>query len=421
MVLRAVRGRTAANTAQTILYDVICHKGYPLLIHSDAAREFLSTAMASLCAITGMKQTTTKAHNPQGNATIERVWAFVGKCLKQMSREQYENFHLYTPLMALAWNCTENSVTKISPFQAEHGMPPRTLAKTFLENPPDEGLAAGGADLQTIITSVEAFTKQAEHIQALAKVRTADILNTRGTAYKFKVGNKVSFYIPPSQSEAKKAGRKPKHLLWYRGPATIVTSLSTNHTTFRLHYKGSFYERTVANVRPYKSKGEPMLYQLINDTAVTKDSFIAVLDDIDDQRYHLANVIDIHDDLVTVHYYATRSQNIVNAVWKPLWMTPRRKEVTWVEPQGINKESLRFTGTFSIADDKDDLIILSNVGLTEGNRIKSVSRKALSDTGRLHQIRGTTWKAIQKKKCHSKGKTYRLQGTRKSGHLSVSF
>ena len=81
-----------------------------------------------------------------------------------------------------------------------------------------------------------------------------------------------------------------------------------------------------------------MLYQLINDTTVTKDSFIAVLDDIDDQRYHLAKVIDIHDDLVTVHYYATRSQNIVNAVWKPLWMTPRRKEVTWVEPE---KESIK--------------------------------------------------------------------------------
>ena len=82
---------------------ILCHKGYPLLIHSDAAREFLSTAMASLCAITGMKQTTTKAHNPQGNATIERVWAFVGKCLKL------------------------------------NGMPPRTLAKPFLEKPPDEG------------------------------------------------------------------------------------------------------------------------------------------------------------------------------------------------------------------------------------------------------------------------------------------
>ena len=134
-----------------------------------------------------------------------------------------------------------------------------------------------------------------------------------------------------------------------------------------------------------------MLYQLITDTTVTKDSFIAVLDDVDDQRYHLAKVIDIHDDLVTVHYYATRSQNIVNAVWKPLWMTPRRKEVTWVEPQGINKESLRFTGTFSIADDKDDLIILSNVGLTEGNRIKSVSRKALSDTGRLQN----TWNHLE--------------------------
>ena len=61
-----------------------------------------------------------------------------------------------------------------------------------------------------------------------------------------------------------------------------------------------------------------MLYQLITDTTVTKDSFIAVLDDVDDQRYHLAKVIDVHDDLVTVHYYATRSQNIERGLEDPL-------------------------------------------------------------------------------------------------------
>ena len=42
LVLRAVKGRTAANTAHTLFYDVIVHKGIPLRFHSDAAKEFLS-------------------------------------------------------------------------------------------------------------------------------------------------------------------------------------------------------------------------------------------------------------------------------------------------------------------------------------------------------------------------------------------
>ena len=141
LVLRAVKNRDAVSTAQTWLYDVIAHKGFPLL-HSDHAREFISTAMESLCAIAGCSQTTTKAHKPQGNATIERVWAYVHKCLTQMNKEQYGKFHLYLPMVALAWNCTDNAITGISPFEAEHGMKPRTAAETFLETPPDSGLTS---------------------------------------------------------------------------------------------------------------------------------------------------------------------------------------------------------------------------------------------------------------------------------------
>ena len=48
LVLRAVQGHTAANTAHTLFYDVIVHKGIPLQFHSDAAKEFLSTAMSTL-------------------------------------------------------------------------------------------------------------------------------------------------------------------------------------------------------------------------------------------------------------------------------------------------------------------------------------------------------------------------------------
>ena len=77
LVLRAVQGRTAANTAHTILYDVVCHKGVPLTIHSDADQEFLGGVTKALVTIIGCKQTTSKAHNPMANSKIERVWAFV--------------------------------------------------------------------------------------------------------------------------------------------------------------------------------------------------------------------------------------------------------------------------------------------------------------------------------------------------------
>ena len=60
-MLRALKQRTAANTAHTLFYDVINRKGVPLLFHSDAAKEFLSTVMNALSKTLGIVQTSTLA------------------------------------------------------------------------------------------------------------------------------------------------------------------------------------------------------------------------------------------------------------------------------------------------------------------------------------------------------------------------
>ena len=121
LVLRAVKGRSsAANTAHTLLYDVVVHKGVPLLFHSDAAREFLSTAMSTLQTLLGIDKSDTLTHNPKSNAKIERVWQFVGRALRTMTPAQYTHFHLYMPIIAYVWNCTPDSDIHITPFEAEH-------------------------------------------------------------------------------------------------------------------------------------------------------------------------------------------------------------------------------------------------------------------------------------------------------------
>lgn len=55
LILKAVKARDAANTAHTLFYEIIMRKGVPLRFHSDAAQEFLSTAMTSLQQILGFR------------------------------------------------------------------------------------------------------------------------------------------------------------------------------------------------------------------------------------------------------------------------------------------------------------------------------------------------------------------------------
>ena len=96
--------------------------------------------------------------------------------------------------------------------------------------------------------------------------------------------DKVTLFRPPSEAEAKIAGRKPKHLMQQHGPAVITKELSSNHTTSRLRYKGRTYERNVFNMTPYTSSGTPKIFELTLDTTITQGSFVAMLDDDEDAQ-----------------------------------------------------------------------------------------------------------------------------------------
>ena len=80
--LFASKTRSAEVLTDSVLHGIVLRDGCPLHIHSDAAREFVSKAMQRLCQLIGCQQTTTLAHHPTGNATIERLWQWIAACLR---------------------------------------------------------------------------------------------------------------------------------------------------------------------------------------------------------------------------------------------------------------------------------------------------------------------------------------------------
>jgi len=393
LVLRALKQRTAANTAHTLFYDIINKKGVPLLFHSDAAREFLSTAMGSLTKTLGIVQTNTLAHNPKSNAKIERVWQFVGRCLQAMNKKQYAEFHKYVPIMAHVWNTVPDSETGITPFQAEHGMPCRSIAESILEHPPAEGLPATASDLRSIAVSVHAFNEHISNVKAVEKAQAAIRLNASGNSrIHHQVGDRVGFYLPPDDKAAKAMEKKKKHMLQYVGPGEIVKVLSPNNTAFRIKYQNRFYERNVMHLCKYKSLDQvPGDLQIAVDTEITVGSFIAVLDDSEDRRYHVAKVIDITDDNTVVQYYGTKSRQLRGAKWMALFHHPGTNEVVPHEPTALVRNWARFTGIVETRSMDDSLVILPNLGLTDTFRLNSTTRKLLNRTKYSHHIMGRTW------------------------------
>jgi len=394
LVLKAVKGRTAPNTAHVLFYDIVMRKGVPLRFHSDAAKEFLSTAMSSLQNMLGIRKSDTLAHNPKSNAKIERVWEFVGRALRAMTAEQYAVFHLYMPILAHVWNCTPDSDTNITPFEAEHGMPCRSVAESLLQDPPAEGLPASASDLRTIGYSARAYNEIISNIKALERANVANKLNAYGQNIKhFRVGDKVTFYLPPNEREALSMGKNPKHLLQYRGPGIITRVLSPNNTSFELKYEGRTYRRNVMHLSPYTSNGEvPSNVLLKMDNTVSVGSFVAVLDNTGDKKYHIAKVLDVGETTTWIHYYATKSPNLRQALWYPVHAQPNTNVLMMEKPDTIVRHDTQLTGSIDSLPIGEGLIILPNVGMTDRNRINKRTRIILRKmTGYSHHRFQHTW------------------------------
>ena len=391
LVLQAVKRRSGANTAHVVFYEIVARKGVPQLFHSDAAKELIGKAMRALSSILGFKLSNTLAHNPKGNAKIERVWQFVGRCLQSMTPEQYKNFHLYLPMIAHVWNTTPDSDTGITPFEAEHGMKCTSVAESILEDTPKEGLPASADDLRTIATSVTAFNEVIANVKAVEKAQAAIRLNANGTSkITYEVGDSVSFYLPPDDNTVKKMGKKRKHILQYCGPAEIVEVLSP--TTFKLKYKGRSYYRNVMHMNRYKAQEEvPANLQIVVDNTVSVGTYVAVLDDDEDRHYHLAQVLDVNDRETELHYLGTKSRSIRSAVWSKLYRHPGTNHVTFDQPENLVRHWTRYTGSIDTKEPGESLIVMANVGFTDTRRMNHASRRILSRKNITHHVMTHTW------------------------------
>merc|ERR1712115_56146 len=126
----------------------------------------------------------------------------------------------------------------------------------------------------------------------------------------FKVGDKVSFFIPPTASEAKRRGRKVKHITHYRGPATI-TNVRTP-TTYDIVHNGKKYARATAELRPYRAKGSTTQ----NATATRPEQgeikpgeWVAYRDNLEDDKFHIGKVAST-GDFVTLEAWATTAKQL---------------------------------------------------------------------------------------------------------------
>ncbi len=392
--LFACKERTAPIVTECTLHGIFLRDGCPLHIHSDAAREFISKAMRRLCQLMGCQQTTTLAHHPTGNATIERLWQWIAACLKIMTGEQYHEWEKYVRLMEHVWNTSYHSVLKCSPFEAAHGLKARSAVDSLAR-----ATATVNTDLMTqdgieaMRTTARAFEQQIHNVRKEATAANAELLR-KGPKRTYEVGDEVTFYLPPSEKDALSMGRKPKHLLQYRGPAFVVDKLSA--TTYRIEYEGRKYNRCFSELRPYKSDRLPLDLPIatqvdMQERKLIVGNFVALCDSAnpEDDHFHLCKIIEIEDYTAVLLNYATFTANIRTARFSIMYQERHSARYTTERPR-LNARSQEVIDKVDL-DEADDFIDHYNIRMTSKMRITAKSIRQLRKLGLKHHVLGKTF------------------------------
>ena len=72
----------------------------------------------------------------------------------------------------------------------------------------------------------------------------------------YQSGSQVYFYLPPTQQEVLKTGRKVKHLMHYRGPATVTKLIPGRRRQYEIEFQGKTFKRDVGMLVPEQTISE---------------------------------------------------------------------------------------------------------------------------------------------------------------------
>ena len=123
----ALPDRTAETLTPHLLDEIYFRRGRPDIIHSDAAKEFLSKLFTAVAKTLHTAQTNTLGHNAQGNAELEQWWRFWNRCLRILSPAQYLDWPRYAQRICWAYNtAAQAGLGDYSPFELDHGTQPRS-------------------------------------------------------------------------------------------------------------------------------------------------------------------------------------------------------------------------------------------------------------------------------------------------------
>jgi hypothetical protein len=307
--------------------------------------------------------------------------------MRYLSQSQYETWPLYAQRICYAYNSVpHDSIAQLSPFEMDFAFPPNSpfgppdpaLSLCDQIDPPDFNPTAlvSPADFATALRiSLQVFHALASAHKSFTAATTEARLNKYGIPTTFALHDRVKIYVPPTHAQILITGRKSNHIVAWRGPCTITQILSPSSYEMEEDRSGRTFQRTIINIRPFRATKHPPPphHDLVSAAALHANTTIAVRD-TSDSAFHLAKVLHLDENHLSLHYLGTTTPHLNTAVFRLVWLAPDGRTVLKDKRPARNHGAV--TGEIDTAD-IPDLLVASHLILTSMGRLSRESSRLL--------------------------------------------
>jgi transposase InsO family protein len=390
----ALHNREASTLAPRLLDEIFFRRGAPDIIHSDEAQEFMSELLAHLTAATGTTRTTTCGHNAQSNGEIECWWRYWNRAMKFLSPSDYLNWPSFAQRICFAHNAVPHeSLGLTAPFEMDFGSPPVSafappLPLDTSDPSPDDEDSQQLLSPPTVISpewaasairiSVAAFHRFALAHHTYMQKTTQERLNQQGNPTSFQLNDRVKIYVPPTNAQLLRTGRRAKHIVAWRGPCRITQVLSPVTYEMVEECSNRTFQRTLVNIRPFRASRTPPPphHDMLSLAPLDPGTIVAVRRTEDlAAPFDLARVTLTTETHVSLAYLGTTNPYLRTAVFKLVWIDPTDNRTVLKDSRPARNHT-PVTGDIN-TEDLPDLLVATHLTLTAAGRLNSPSYQIL--------------------------------------------
>jgi transposase InsO family protein len=131
--IEALPNKEEITVARILVEKIYCRHGAPSILISDNGTEFVNELTKQICILLNIGRITTTPYNPRSNGLVEQHNATLKTMLAAYVNRYQDDWDLYLPHVAYAYNTTISTSTGATPFCMMYGREARQLCNEWID------------------------------------------------------------------------------------------------------------------------------------------------------------------------------------------------------------------------------------------------------------------------------------------------